>query len=76
MFGVPIKTRLPLEAWAVAAVLTFILTLSSLIEGPAVSVAIDTPRSLEQSADLVKASFVGDHYTPHRGEGLSQGLSE
>lgn len=61
MFGVPIKTRLPLEAWAAAAVVTLISTLSSLMEGPVVSVATDTPPPVERSAGLVKASLAGGH---------------
>jgi hypothetical protein len=63
MFGVSVKTRLPLEAWAVAAVVALISTLSSLMEGSAMSVATDTPLPVERSADLVKASLAGSHST-------------
>jgi hypothetical protein len=63
MFGIPFKTRLPLEAWAVVAVLTLIWALSSLINGPAVSVATHTPPPVERSANVVKASLAGGHST-------------
>jgi hypothetical protein len=63
MFGVPVKTRLPLEAWAAAAAVTLISTLYSSMEAPAVSVATNTPPPVERSADLVKASLTGGHST-------------
>jgi hypothetical protein len=69
---IPIKTRLPLEAWVAAAVVTVLLTLSSLAGGIAVPVAPNMPAPVERPWDAAKASFVGDHHTPHRGEGLSE----
>jgi hypothetical protein len=71
MFAVPVKTQLPREAWAVAAVVALISTLSSLMQGPAVSVATDMPPPIERSADLVKASLTGGQ-NPLPGNGYSQ----
>jgi hypothetical protein len=67
MFTVPVKTRLPLEAWAAAAVVALFSTLSSLMEGTAVSVATDTRPPVERSVDLVKASLAGGH-SAHPGD--------
>jgi len=52
MFGVPVKTRLPLEAWVGAAVVALISTLSSLMEEPAASVATDAPPTVERAARI------------------------
>jgi hypothetical protein len=76
MTKIPVKTRLPLEAWVAAALMSLISTLSSLVGATADSVAVPSTPPGAYASDVVKASFVGDHYTPHRGEGLSQGLSE
>jgi hypothetical protein len=73
---IPIKTRLPLEAWVAAAVVTLLSTLSFLAGGTAVPVAPNMPAPVERAWDAVKASFVGDHHTPHRGKGLFKGLSQ
>lgn len=62
MFGIPVKTRLPLAAWIVAALLTFLSTLSHLVGGNAVSVATNEAPPVAHSSDVVKASFVGDHH--------------
>jgi hypothetical protein len=72
MSKIPFKSRLPLDAWVVAAGLTVLATLSSLAGGTAVPVPINMPTPVERSWDVVNASFVGDHRTPHRGEGLSE----
>jgi hypothetical protein len=50
MFGVPVKTRLPLEAWVAAAVMALFSTLSSWMEKPAVSVAAGAPPAVERTA--------------------------
>jgi hypothetical protein len=50
MFGVPVKTRLPLEAWVAAAVVALVSTLSSLMEKPAASIATDEPPPVERAA--------------------------
>jgi len=58
MFGVPVKTRLPLAAWVPAALVALASTLSSLVGGTAVSVARPP---VEWSSDVVKASFLVNH---------------
>jgi hypothetical protein len=64
MARIPVKTRLPLKAWVVAALVTLVSTLSSLVGGTAVSVATNMPSPVERCSDVVKASsFVGDHRT-------------
>jgi hypothetical protein len=72
MSKIPIKTRLPLEAWVGAAVVTALATLSSLVGGTADSVAVPSTPPGAYAPAVVKASFVDDHHTPHRGEGLSE----
>jgi hypothetical protein len=72
MSKIPIKTRLPLEAWVGAAVVTVLATLSSLAGGTAVPLAPNMPAPVERSWDAVKVSFVADRHTPHKGEGLSE----
>jgi hypothetical protein len=45
MTKIPIKTRLPLEAWVVAALVTLFSLVSSLVPAP----AVDGPGSMAQA---------------------------
>jgi hypothetical protein len=60
---IPVKTRLPREAWVVAALVALVSTLSPLVGGTADSVATNMPSPIERSSHVVKAVLVGDHRT-------------
>jgi hypothetical protein len=45
MVRIPIKTRIPLEAWIVAAVVTIVSTISSFFGGPDASVGLSLAKT-------------------------------
>ena len=47
MFMIPIRTRIPVQIWALAAVCTIISTISSVLGTPGASVGLDLAQVLQ-----------------------------
>jgi hypothetical protein len=69
MSRIPVKTRLPLEAWVAAALVTFLSTLSSLVGETAFSVATNQTPPVSHAPDVVKGSLVEAHCAPPGSDG-------
>lgn len=61
MARIPVRTRLPFEAWAVAAIVAIVSITSSLLGSLDASVASSLVQVIERPLEMVKASVVRDH---------------